>query len=149
MFLALSGGLAGGAAAEENPVVVLTTSLGEIEIELYADKAPKSVENFLAYVDDGFYDGTVFHRVIPNFMIQGGGMSADMSRKPTKAPIENEADNGLDERRRDPRPGPNPGQGQRHVPVLHQRRRTTTSSTTAPETSGTPSSAAWSTGWTS
>ena len=96
VFLALSGGLAGGATAKENPVVVLTTSLGEIEIELYADKAPKSVENFLAYVDDGFYDGTVFHRVIPNFMIQGGGMPADMSRKPTKAPIENEADNGLD-----------------------------------------------------
>jgi peptidyl-prolyl cis-trans isomerase A (cyclophilin A) len=66
VFLALSGGLAGGAAAEENPVVVLTTSLGEIEIELYADKAPRSVENFLAYVDDGFYDGTVFHRVIDN-----------------------------------------------------------------------------------
>ncbi len=96
VFLALSGGLAGGAAAEENPVVVLTTSLGAIEIELYPDKAPRSVENFLAYVDDGFYDGTVFHRVIPNFMIQGGGMIADMSRKPTKAPIENEADNGLD-----------------------------------------------------
>jgi peptidyl-prolyl cis-trans isomerase A (cyclophilin A) len=96
VLLALAGGPAGGAAAEENPVVVLTTSLGEIEIELYADKAPKSVENFLTYVDDGFYDGTVFHRVIPNFMIQCGGMTADMSRKPTKAPIENEADNGLD-----------------------------------------------------
>jgi peptidyl-prolyl cis-trans isomerase A (cyclophilin A) len=96
VLLALAGGPAGGAAAEENPGVVLTTSLGEIEIELYPDKAPKSVENFLSYVDDGFYDGTVFHRVIPGFMIQCGGMTADMGRKPTKAAIENEADNGLD-----------------------------------------------------
>jgi len=77
-------------------VVVFTTSLGEIQIELYPDKAPKSVENFLAYVDDGFYDGTVFHRVIPSFMIQGGGMTADMTRKSTRPPIENEADNGLE-----------------------------------------------------
>jgi len=76
-------------------VVILTTSLGEIKIELDAEKAPISSENFLAYVDDGFYDGTIFHRVISGFMVQGGGMTPDMRQKPTKAPIKNEADNGL------------------------------------------------------
>jgi len=80
---------------ETSPVVILNTSLGEIKLELDAKKAPITVENFLAYVDDGFYDGTVFHRVIPGFMIQGGGMTADMEQKPTKAQITNEADNGL------------------------------------------------------
>lgn len=80
---------------EAAPVVILTTSLGDIKIELNAEKAPISVENFLGYVDDGFYDETIFHRVIPNFMIQGGGMMPDMESKGTKAPIKNEADNGL------------------------------------------------------
>jgi peptidyl-prolyl cis-trans isomerase A (cyclophilin A) len=94
--LSLTSGLAGGAAAEEKPVVVLKTSLGDIQIELYPDKAPRSVENFLSYVDDGFYDGTIFHRVIPNFMIQGGGMTPDLARKSTRPPIVNEADNGLE-----------------------------------------------------
>ena len=73
----------------------MQTSMGDIEIELYEDKAPKSVANFLAYVKDGHYDGTIFHRVINGFMIQGGGFDADMKQKPTKNPIENEADNGL------------------------------------------------------
>ena len=77
-------------------MVILTTSLGSIKIELNAEKAPITVENFLAYVDDGFYDGTIFHRVIPDFMVQGGGMTADMGQKATKKPIKNEADNGLD-----------------------------------------------------
>lgn len=77
-------------------MVVLTTSLGVIKIELNAEKAPISSENFLTYVDDGHYDGTIFHRVIPNFMIQGGGMLPDMSQKPTRDPIKNEADNGLE-----------------------------------------------------
>ena len=77
------------------PVVILETSKGAIEIELNADKAPISVENFLAYVDAGFYNDTIFHRVILDFMIQGGGMSADMKQKETRAPIHNEADNGL------------------------------------------------------
>ncbi len=81
--------------ATANPTVQMTTSLGEITIELYADKAPVSVANFLAYVDANFYAGTVFHRVIPNFMIQGGGFTADMRQKPTKPAIRNEADNGL------------------------------------------------------
>lgn len=81
--------------AAENPKVLLTTSLGEIEIELAADKAPISVENFLGYVDSGYYAGTQFHRVIPGFMVQGGGFDADLQQKQTRAPIKNEADNGL------------------------------------------------------
>jgi peptidyl-prolyl cis-trans isomerase A (cyclophilin A) len=80
---------------ETSPVVILTTSLGVIKIELNPEKAPITVENFLAYVDDGFYDDTIFHRVIPNFMVQGGGMTADGGQKKTKAAIKNEADNGL------------------------------------------------------
>jgi len=88
--------LAGEEAAEEkNPVVVMKTSLGEIEIELYADEAPVTVQNFLRYVKEGHYDGTVFHRVIKGFMIQGGGFDADLKQKPTHEPIKNEADNGL------------------------------------------------------
>jgi len=75
-------------------MVTITTSLGAIEIELFDDVAPITVENFLKYVDDGFYDGTVFHRVIPGFMAQCGGMTADMKEKKTRAPIENEATNG-------------------------------------------------------
>jgi peptidyl-prolyl cis-trans isomerase A (cyclophilin A) len=77
------------------PVVVLSTTLGDIVIALYPDKAPLSVANFLAYVDSGFYKGTVFHRVIPGFMIQGGGFTEEMRSKPTRAPIKNEAKNGL------------------------------------------------------
>jgi peptidyl-prolyl cis-trans isomerase A (cyclophilin A) len=79
----------------DKPVVVLVTSLGEITLELDPQKAPISVQNFLTYVDAGFYDGTVFHRVIPNFMIQGGGMTPNLSQKPTRTPIKNEAENGL------------------------------------------------------
>jgi peptidyl-prolyl cis-trans isomerase A (cyclophilin A) len=76
-------------------MVELTTTLGRIAIELYSDEAPLTVENFLAYVDAGFYDGTVFHRVIPDFMIQGGGLTTDLDEKPTRSPIQNEAVNGL------------------------------------------------------
>lgn len=86
-------------AAGANPQVVLNTSKGEITLELYADKAPKSVENFLAYARDGHYDGTIFHRVIPGFMIQGGGLTPDMDMKPTREPIENEAKNKLSNER--------------------------------------------------
>jgi cyclophilin family peptidyl-prolyl cis-trans isomerase len=78
-----------------NPRVRLTTSLGDIVIELDSEKAPLSVANFLAYVDDGFYDGTIFHRVIPNFMIQGGGFLPGMATKRTRAAIKNESGNGL------------------------------------------------------
>jgi peptidyl-prolyl cis-trans isomerase A (cyclophilin A) len=79
----------------ENIEVVFSTNQGDITIELYPDKAPITVKNFLAYVDEGFFSDTIFHRVIPNFMIQGGGFTKDMKQKPTKAPIKNEADNGL------------------------------------------------------
>lgn len=81
--------------AAENPHVVLTTSYGDIEIELNAEKAPISTQNFLGYLEAGFYTGTQFHRVIPGFMIQGGGFDADMRQKDTFKPIRNEADNGL------------------------------------------------------
>ncbi|GAA0321326.1 peptidylprolyl isomerase [Psychrobacter aestuarii] len=77
------------------PVVELDTNMGAIVIELNEEKAPKTVENFLNYVKSGHYDGTIFHRVIDGFMIQGGGMDADMNEKATSRPIENEADNGL------------------------------------------------------
>ena len=93
-FAALPAGAQPKVEAKK-PVVTLETSLGSIVLELDPDKAPISVANFLAYVDSGFYDGTIFHRVIPDFMIQGGGFAADMTQKPTKPPIKNEADNGL------------------------------------------------------
>ncbi len=76
-------------------MVKIETNMGDITIELFADKAPKTVENFLQYVRDGFYDGTIFHRVINNFMIQGGGFEPGMVQKTTRDTIENEADNGL------------------------------------------------------
>ncbi|CAG0910524.1 unnamed protein product, partial [Cyprideis torosa] len=78
-----------------NPSVTFKTNKGDFVVELFQDKAPKTVENILGYVKDGFYDGTIFHRVIPGFMIQGGGFSEDMGQKTTKAPVENEANNGL------------------------------------------------------
>ena len=77
------------------PVVELDTNMGAIVIELNEEKAPKTVENFLNYVKSGHYDGTIFHRIIDGFMIQGGGMDADMNEKATNKPVENEADNGL------------------------------------------------------
>jgi peptidyl-prolyl cis-trans isomerase A (cyclophilin A) len=83
------------AAHAANPQLEVRTSQGSLTIELYADKAPKTVENFLQYAKDGFFSGTVFHRVIPGFMIQGGGMTPNLKEKPTRAPIQNEAKNGL------------------------------------------------------
>jgi cyclophilin family peptidyl-prolyl cis-trans isomerase len=80
-------------------VVVMETSLGTIKIELFPEKAPITVANFLGYVDDGFYDGTIFHRVIANFMVQGGGFVPGMSQKKTKANIKNESSNGLSNKR--------------------------------------------------
>src|SRR5436853_5349982 len=84
-----------------NPMVLMSTSMGDIKIELNAEKAPESVKNFLGYVNDKFYDGTIFHRVIPNFMVQGGGMTPGVSEKKTglKAPIKNESSNGLSNER--------------------------------------------------
>ena len=111
ILLAVAAGLAGSAAAQsdpdtapnpfekELPRVVVQTSAGAITVELYADQAPETVENFLAYVRDDFYDGTVFHRVIADFMIQGGGFDAELARRETGDPITNEADNGLSNER--------------------------------------------------
>ncbi len=86
-------------AAQDKLVVVIETSMGDITVELNRARAPKSVENILSYVNSGFYDGTIFHRVISNFMIQGGGFTPDMARKNTRDPIQNEAGNGLKNRR--------------------------------------------------
>ena len=78
-----------------NPQVIIKTSEGDITLRLFRDKAPLSVDNFLAYVDEGFYNGTIFHRVIPNFMIQGGGFLPDMTQKPVRDPVPNESQNRL------------------------------------------------------
>lgn len=90
---------AGETPAEEQTMVVFETSKGDVTLELLAEEAPITVENFLSYVDAGFYDGTIFHRVIPGFMVQGGGFTPDMQQKKTKEPIKNEADNGLKNKR--------------------------------------------------
>ena len=102
MILAMvAGGPAGGASAAEGddgagkPRAVLHTSAGDIVIELYPDQAPETVENFLQYVEDGFYAGTIFHRVVPGFVIQGGGFTPQMEQKRTREPVRNEASNGL------------------------------------------------------
>jgi cyclophilin family peptidyl-prolyl cis-trans isomerase len=111
LALALVLALPLGASAQGNTIeVVMKTSKGDMVIELYPDKAPLSVKNFLTYVDEKFYDGTIFHRVIKNFMIQGGGWTPDFTQKPVNEMIRNEADNGLKNerytigmgRRRDP-----------------------------------------------
>jgi cyclophilin family peptidyl-prolyl cis-trans isomerase len=96
-FIAGVGLCAPPVAAQEgkNPVVLMSTSLGDIKIELNKEKAPVTVDNFLSYVNDKFYDGAIFHRVIAGFMIQGGGFTSDMTQKKTKPPIKNEAGNGL------------------------------------------------------
>jgi peptidyl-prolyl cis-trans isomerase A (cyclophilin A) len=93
MMLAVPAGEA--AAADANPQVLMKTSLGEIVIELYPEKAPKTVANFLQYVDDKYYNGLIFHRVIGNFMIQGGGFDKDMKQKPARPPIPLESRSGL------------------------------------------------------
>src|SRR5262249_5184255 len=97
MFGLLSVG--DGLAQEKNPVVEFDTSMGKIKVELFADKSPITVKNFLKYVDDKHYDGTIFHRVISNFMIQGGGMMPGLKEKKTGAPIKNEAGNGVSNQR--------------------------------------------------
>ncbi len=98
MFLCLCGGALTARAAgspAKNPVVLMKTSMGDVKIELDPKKAPITVKNFLEYVKSGFYAGTIFHRVIPGFMVQGGGFTADMQEKRTRAPIKNEGGNGL------------------------------------------------------
>lgn len=94
-FAVLIGCCLSFAALAANPMVEMKTNLGSMTLELYADKAPKTVANFLSYVKSGFYQGTIFHRVIDNFMIQGGGFDASLHEKETAAPIQNEANNGL------------------------------------------------------
>jgi cyclophilin family peptidyl-prolyl cis-trans isomerase len=86
------------AGQEQKPVVIMSTSLGDIRIQLDTEKAPVTARNFIEYVNDGFYDGLIFHRVIPGFMIQGGGFDPQMSQKETRPPIKNEAANGLENR---------------------------------------------------
>lgn len=100
-ILTLAAALIAGtaSAADGNPTAVIQTSKGTIEVELYPGQAPKTVENFVSYAQSGFYDGTIFHRVISHFMIQGGGFTVDMEKKPTGEPIPNEADNGLSNKR--------------------------------------------------
>jgi cyclophilin family peptidyl-prolyl cis-trans isomerase len=95
LFLFAFAFLFGVAAHAANPQVEMKTSQGTLIIELYQDKAPKTVENFLQYAKDGFFNGTIFHRVIPGFMIQGGGFTSDMKQKEARTPIQNEAKNGL------------------------------------------------------
>jgi peptidyl-prolyl cis-trans isomerase B (cyclophilin B) len=89
------GAGASARAERSHPLVKLETSMGDITLELYPDKAPATVANFLEYVNAGFFNGTIFHRVKNGFMIQGGGLDGQMNKKPTRAPIKNEADNGL------------------------------------------------------
>lgn len=93
--IVFAGGLALAQAPAANPKVLLKTTMGDITIELFPGKAPITVKNFLAYVSEKFYDGTIFHRVIPSFMIQGGGMTADMHEKQSGGTIKNESGNGL------------------------------------------------------
>ena len=95
LALSASTAFAAGNASKEAPMVVMHTNLGDITIEVFEDEAPKTAANFLQYVQDGFYDGTIFHRVIPGFVIQGGGFDESYQQKKTRDPITNEADNGV------------------------------------------------------
>ncbi|MCK5689258.1 peptidylprolyl isomerase [Myxococcota bacterium] len=95
LFFILLFGACTSSQVAQNPQVVLTTNLGDITIELFQDKAPISTKNFLRYVDEGFYEGVIFHRVIPGFMLQGGGFKADLNKKTPHEMIKNEATNGL------------------------------------------------------
>ncbi len=96
-LLSIPSGAIGGLS--DNPQVIMETSKGTIVLEVFPDEAPETVKNFLKYVRWGHYDGTIFHRVIPDFMIQGGGLTPDMKKKTTEMPIKNEADNGLKNKR--------------------------------------------------
>ena len=95
LFIALAVSLAAQFVMAENPRVAMKTDLGSFVIELYPKEAPITVQNFLAYVDSQFYDGTIFHRIVPGFVVQGGGMTFDFNEKATNKPIKNESNNGL------------------------------------------------------
>ena len=99
LCVAVMAATASPSLAADNPTIVVETSMGSFEIELYADKAPKTVANILGYVEDKFYDGLVFHRVIPTFMVQGGGLNSKLEKKETKKAIVNESANGLSNKR--------------------------------------------------
>lgn len=99
LFLIVSLSFASASVAGDTPRVAIETNYGAIVLELYPDKAPETVANFLQYVDSGFYENTIFHRVIQGFMIQGGGFDLDYQQKPVRAPVENEASNGLSNQR--------------------------------------------------
>lgn len=99
VFVLVFGSAAFASAPQGNPKVLMKTTKGDITIELYPEKAPLTVNNFLSYVDEKFYDGTIFHRVIKDFMIQGGGLTPEFEEKPAKSPIKNEAANGLKNKR--------------------------------------------------
>jgi cyclophilin family peptidyl-prolyl cis-trans isomerase len=94
-----AAGTASANPSDKNPVVTIETSMGDIQVELFADKSPITVKNFLSYVDDKFYDGLIFHRVMTGFMIQGGGMEPGLKKKETKDPIKNESGNGVSNER--------------------------------------------------
>lgn len=94
-LIVLAPGILSAAEKVENPRVLLETDLGTMTIELYPKEAPKTVKNFLTYVDKGFYNGTIFHRVVTDFVVQGGGFTFDFKRKETDPPVANESDNGL------------------------------------------------------
>jgi Cyclophilin type peptidyl-prolyl cis-trans isomerase/CLD len=145
-LLAVAGAVEAPAFAQsKNPVAVIVTSLGDISIELDPGKAPLSVENFLAYVKSGHYEGTIFHRVIKGFMIQGGGMTENMREKPTRPPIKNEAANGLKNERGTVAMARR-STARRHSSSSTPERRTP-SWITKYATSGTPCSARSSPGW--
>ena len=95
MAISAQAGAATDAAGDAHPRILMETSMGNIVLELDRAKAPKSVDNFVKYVQDGFYDGTIFHRIIKDFMAQGGGFTPDFAQKSVRAPVSNEADNGL------------------------------------------------------
>ena len=99
LFLAAFAASLSGSTEAANPKVLIKTNKGDITVEFYPDKAPITVKNFLSYVDEKFYDGLIFHRVIKDFMIQGGGLNAELATRPAKEPIKNEAGNGLKNKR--------------------------------------------------
>ena len=137
------GMVAANGARAANPVVVMETSMGTIKIELFEDKAPVTVKNFLEYVDDKHYDGTIFHRVIDDFMIQGGGFEPGMKEKKTKRPDQERVDQRAVERRRHPRHGPHLREPDSATASSSSTSRTTRSSTgrMPPTRSATASSA--------
>ncbi len=99
LLLTACAALPGAVSAQTNPQAVIRTSMGDFTVELYPQQAPATVENFITYANSGFYDGTIFHRVIGHFMIQGGGFTPDMQKKPTREPVKNEAANGISNQR--------------------------------------------------